>query len=445
MPDNKNKLKDVNKNKIAGFPYFVLAVSIFITILISYNFHDNALTIDRVRFENDAAQIHSVIENNAGLYAAVFGVADREKFFRELQKNTLSDRIEVKIYERGNFPLRAPVAEPQSFYDAERGSFSINREIETAEKKWFVGYKSLPAFAQQSAASWTPLVFFTGIVFSFLLTGVVYWQSSARAALRKTAAEMFELQNRKQLLYENEQAARQAAELSVKTKDEFIAVISHELRTPLNAIGGWTNVLRMENIPLATKKLALEKIENNLRSQIDLVEQLLEYSQLISGATFFNKNPINFSELFENTYNEFLPKAREKNIELVKENRLNGQMVMADDEKIGVVINNLFSNAVKFTPQNGKINLFVSEAAGFVQMSVKDNGKGINPEFLPYVFERFRQADASLTRNFGGLGLGLTISKHIVSLHDGLIEAKSQGKGTGSVFTVKLPVLSKNS
>ncbi|MDQ3321785.1 MAG: HAMP domain-containing histidine kinase [Acidobacteriota bacterium] len=443
MPEYKNKSKDDKKNN-AGFPYLVLAASIFITIVVSYNFHRNAFRTDRARFDEDIAQIHSLVETKTNLYIALFGSLGAEKIFSDLQKNTLSDRIAVKFYERENLPARALAASEENLIDEERGNFGAIREIDVGGKKWTAEYKSLPSFAEQSAAGWTPLIFFTGIVFSFLLTGIIYWQSSARAALRKTAAEMFELQKRKQILYENEQAARRAAELANKTKDEFIAVVSHELRTPLNAIGGWTNILRMDNLPTATKKLALEKIEKNLRSQIDLVEELLEYSQIISGTANFNKKQISFSEVFENTYSKFLPKAFEKDIEFVRDNRLNGQNIFGDGEKIEVVINNLFSNAVKFTHRGGKINVTVSENDGFVQMSVKDNGKGINPEFLPFVFERFRQADASITRNFGGLGLGLAISNHIVRIHHGTIEATSEGKEKGTVFTLKLPLLSCN-
>lgn len=440
MSDYKTKLKNDKKIKKADFPYLVLTASIFITIVVSYNFHQNAVRTDRIRFDHDAEQIHSLLENKTALNIARFGLPGAEKIFSELQKNALSDRIAVKIYERENLPPQAFVNSKENLIEDERGNFDAIREFDVGEKKWIAEYKTLPKFAEQSVGAWTPLIFFTGIVFSFLLSGVIFWQSSARRALRKTAAEMFELQNRKQVLYENEQAARRAAELANKTKDEFIAVVSHELRTPLNAIGGWTNILRMDNLSSATKKLALEKIEKNLRSQIDLVEELLEYSQIISGADF-NKNKISFSDVFENIYNKFLPKALEKNIEFVRDNRLNGESIFGDGEKIEVVLNNLFSNAVKFTPRGGKINVTVSETDGFVQMSVKDNGKGINPEFLPFVFERFRQADASITRNIGGLGLGLAISHHIVRIHEGTIEADSEGKGKGSVFTLKLPLL----
>ncbi len=196
----------------------------------------------------------------------------------------------------------------------------------------------------------------------------------------------------------------------------------------------------MENHSPNTKNLALEKIEKNLRSQTKLVEELLDYSQIISRTTNLVGNQINFSEMFENVFQEFAPKAEEKSIELIKDNRLNGQMILGD-EKIKLVIHNLFSNAVKFTDAGGRISAVVSEDDGSVLMSIKDNGKGISREFLPHIFERFRQADTSMTRNFGGLGLGLAISNHIVKLHNGTIEANSDGNGKGSIFTVRVPIV----
>jgi signal transduction histidine kinase len=274
---------------------------------------------------------------------------------------------------------------------------------------------------------------------------MTYWEASARIKLQKTAADLFETEQQKQGLLEKEQAARLSAEQANRTKDEFIAVVSHELRTPLNAIAGWTRILRTGDLSDNTKKLALEKIEKNLRSQTKLVEDLLDYSQIVSGTIKLEDKEVNFSEVFENTFTEIEPKAQEKSIEFLKNNQLNGHLVLGDEDKIKIVIHNLLTNAVKFTHSGGRIETAVLENDGAIQMIVKDNGRGISHEFLPHIFDRFTQADASSTRNSGGLGLGLTISNHIVKLHNGKIEADSKGTGKGATFTVSVPYHTKKS
>ncbi|MCA1623685.1 MAG: hypothetical protein LC778_07755, partial [Acidobacteria bacterium] len=219
-------------------------------------------------------------------------------------------------------------------------------------------------------------------------------------------------------------------------RDSYQAVIYLE---PLNAIAGWTRILRTENLSDKTKILALEKIDRNLRSQTKLVEELLDYSQILSGTVHFEGKQVDFNEVFENTFLEIESKAKEKSIELLKDNRLNGHMILGDEDKLKIVIYNLLINAVKFTQLGGRVETQLFENDGAVQMTVKDNGRGISPDFLPHIFDRFSQADTSTTRGYGGLGLGLTVSNHIVKLHNGTIEANSEGLGKGSVFILKFP------
>ena len=319
-------------------------------------------------------------------------------------------------------------------------SYKLQKELNVAGRKWIVVYDSLPAFAAQSSIGWSPLIFIIGTIFSLLLFGLTYWETSARIKLQTTAAELFGLEQQKQGLLEKEQKARLSAEQANKTKDEFIAVVSHELRTPLNAIAGWTRILKTEDLSENTKNLALEKIDKNLRSQARLVEELLDYSQIVSGAINMEGKDVYFSDVFENTFSEIEPSAQEKSVEFLKDNHLDRHMVLGDEDKIKIVIHNLLTNAVKFTHSGGRVEAALSESDGAIQMTVKDNGKGITPDFLPHIFDRFTQADASTTRSSGGLGLGLTISNHIVKLHNGTIEASSEGEGKGSVFTVKVPM-----
>ena len=384
-------------------------------------------------------------ENLLGFIYAPFRAGD---FLNEIQTNTLIRDISFKIYDReiSSENLLAQTARQASVNFADQiektyTNYTSKENLEVAGRNWVIEYNSLPEFVAQSNVGWTPLIFLCGVAFSFLIFGLTYWEASARAEMQTVAAELYELEQQKQSLLEKEQKARQSAEQANRAKDEFIAVVSHELRTPLNAIAGWTKILKTDSLSNNTKNLALDKVDKNLRLQTQLVEELLDYSQIISEGIIFEDEKIVFSEIFEHTFKLFEEKAKEKNIELVKENKLNGHKISGDKDKLKIVVRNLFSNAVKFTNKGGKIETSVLENNGHIQLTVKDNGKGINPDFLPYIFDRFRQDDSTSTRIHGGLGLGLAISNHIVKLHRGTIEVNSEGLGKGATFIVKLPYL----
>ena len=268
---------------------------------------------------------------------------------------------------------------------------------------------------------------------------MTYWEASARVKLQRTAAELFETQKEKEKLYEEEQKSRQTAERANAAKDEFIAIISHELKTPLNAIAGWARILKTHDITEETRNTALQKIDKNLRTQAGLVEQLLTYSDIISGNIGVDEKQVNFSALVEETLSEMEPVAHEKNIALLKENKLNGEVVAGDTDQLKIVLECLLKNAVKFTEPGGQIDTSLTRSGEMVQFTVKDSGRGISSDFMPFIFDQYRQADTPNIRDYGGLGLGLTISRYIVGLHGGKIEAASEGKGKGSVFTLQLP------
>ncbi len=385
----------------------------------------------------------TVEERRKNLIGYIYSPFRSADFLDEIQKGTDTADIAVQIYD--GEPTAETLLSQTSFENISKSANQIEKDQSTeltkeiVDRKWTIKYVSLPAFSEQSSIGWTPLIFLSGIVGSFLLFGMTYWETAARLKLETVAARLTESEAQKQKLFENEQQARLLAEQANSTKDEFIAVVSHELRTPLNAIAGWTKILRTENLSANTKNLALEKINKNLRSQTKLVEELLEYSQILSGTINVEEKQLNFSDLFEDISQKIEFTAREKSIEFLKDNRLNGHLILGDEAKIKIVIYNLLSNAVKFTDSGGRVETEVFADDGIVQMNVRDNGKGISSEFLPQIFDRFSQADTSSTRNYGGLGLGLTISKHIVKVHNGTIEAKSEGIGAGSVFTLKFP------
>jgi len=241
-------------------------------------------------------------------------------------------------------------------------------------------------------------------------------------------------------LYEAEQQARADAEAANRIKDEFLAVLSHELRSPLNPILGWTRLLRTRKFDEQATNRALETIERNATLQTKLIEDLLDVSRILRGKMVLSVSPVNLATTIEAALETVWLAAEAKGIEIKTSLAPNVGLVSADSARLQQVVWNLLSNAVKFTPSGGRVEIHVEQEASCTQISVSDTGKGINPEFLPYVFERFRQEDGRTTRNFGGLGLGLAIVRHLVELHGGTVQAESPGEGQGATFIVKLPL-----
>ncbi len=239
-----------------------------------------------------------------------------------------------------------------------------------------------------------------------------------------------------------EQAARQEAEAANRMKDEFLAIVSHELRTPLTAILGWSKQLLSRKFDAATTDRALQTIERNAQSQAQLIEDILDVSKIIRGKLKLQLKTVNLITLIETLLETVRPQAEAKAIQLESIFDPAVQMVCGDQERLRQVIGNLLSNAIKFTPKAGRVEVRLqkTDASSDAQIQVTDTGIGINPDFLPYVFDRFRQADSSSTRSHGGLGLGLTIARHLVELHGGKIYAHSEGKDKGATFTVNLPL-----
>ncbi len=241
-------------------------------------------------------------------------------------------------------------------------------------------------------------------------------------------------------LYESEQNARRNADLANRAKDDFLATVSHELRTPLNAMLGWTRILRQGDLTPDKHARALETIERNAVNQAQLIEDLLDVSRIISGKLRLDLQSLELVHLVEQTIDTLRPASEAKHIRVAASLDPNAGPIVGDANRLQQVIWNLLSNAVKFTPKNGRIHLSVERVDSSLRLVVTDDGYGIKPEFLPHVFERFKQADGATTRAYGGLGLGLAISRHIVELHGGSIEVFSKGEGQGSTFTVLLPV-----
>lgn len=257
---------------------------------------------------------------------------------------------------------------------------------------------------------------------------------------RKRAEE-----ERQQLLI-REQTARAVAEAANRSKDEFLALVSHELRTPLTAILGWSGILNAGKLDEARAALAIETIERNANLQMQLIEDLLDISRIVRGELSLNCRFIDLVEVITVAIEVVQPVANAKGIQLQFVQDAEVKQIWGDSERLQQVMWNLLSNAVKFTPEGGRVEVRLSLVSGSAeakkksaQIQVSDTGKGISAEFLPYVFDRFRQADSKSTRADKGLGLGLAIAQYLVQLHRGTIEVESSGIAQGATFTVKLP------
>ena len=242
-------------------------------------------------------------------------------------------------------------------------------------------------------------------------------------------------------LLEREQAARVQAETANRMKDEFLAVLSHELRSPLNPILGWAKLLRSRKLNESTTARALETIERNALVQSELIEDLLDVSGIIQGKLSLNISSVNLASTIESAIETVRLAAEAKSIQLYLKIDSTVGMVKGDSNRLQQALWNLLSNAVKFTPNGGRVEVRLEYNDTHAQIQVSDTGKGIHPDFLPYVFDYFRQENSTTTRQFGGLGLGLAIVHHLIELHGGSVKAESPGEGLGTTLTVTLPLM----
>jgi signal transduction histidine kinase/ActR/RegA family two-component response regulator len=242
-------------------------------------------------------------------------------------------------------------------------------------------------------------------------------------------------------LLRQEKAARAEAESANRMKDEFLATISHELRTPLTSILGWARMLTGGGLTTPQASHALDVIAQSAQSQNRLIEDILDTSRIITGRLKLDAQPVVIERIFHAAVDVIRPSAEAKGIVLSEVVERPDGVVLGDANRLQQVIWNLLSNAVKFTGEGGNIEARLGRAEGQVEIRVKDSGIGIEPAFLPHVFDRFRQAEMSSTREYGGLGIGLAIVRHIVEMHGGSVSAASHGKGQGATFKIRLPLI----
>ena len=258
------------------------------------------------------------------------------------------------------------------------------------------------------------------------------------SARKRAEAERHNVAAERERLLESERAARSEAERASRVKDEFVAMVSHELRTPLNAILGWTHLMSQSRDDRDILVRGLDVIVRNTRVQAQLISDLLDMSRIVSGKLRLTIEKIDMKPLVESAIETVQQSAEAKHVSITKQIEVTNA-IAGDPSRIQQIIWNLLSNAVKFTPEGGSVVVGLRQRKFDVELTVSDTGVGIRPEFLPHIFERFEQGNPSITRRFGGLGLGLAIARHLVDLHGGTIDAQSEGEGKGARFTVVLP------
>jgi signal transduction histidine kinase len=325
--------------------------------------------------------------------------------------------------------------------DARR--FAKVEHLVVSSRPWTIRLVTRPEFAHSSMRWLTPLVLATGVALSVTFFLLTYSQVTALRSGRRALAR---LQRSEAEL----RGAKDAAEAANRAKDEFLATLSHELRTPLNAILGWSHLLRsgVAGNPGAPGgedlSQGLEVIQRNAQAQARLIEDLLDMSRIHSGNVRLDVQRVNAAAIVRAAAESARPAADAKEILLQLALDPAAGAVKADPARLQQVVWNLLSNAVKFTPPGGQVRVSVAQVDSRVEVAVSDTGEGIRPEFLPHVFDRFSQGDGTSTRRHGGLGLGLSIVKHLVELHGGSVRADSPGEGRGATFTISLPVMAES-
>jgi signal transduction histidine kinase/ActR/RegA family two-component response regulator len=276
------------------------------------------------------------------------------------------------------------------------------------------------------------------------LLAIALLQQKAES-LEAEVKERRQVEERLRLALVGEQMARAEAETANRMKDEFLATVSHEIRTPLNAIIGWSHLLRTGRLDEATAARAVETIDRNAKSQAQLIEDILDVSRMITGKLRLNNEPVDIASVINAAIDSVQLAIDSKDLKLEVTLDPSARHTLGDASRLQQVVWNLLANAIKFTPTGGRIEVKVERAGRNLQIRVSDTGQGIDADFLPFIFDRFRQADGSTTREHGGLGLGLAIVRHLVELHGGTIRADSAGRGKGATFIINLPLAPQDS
>jgi signal transduction histidine kinase/ActR/RegA family two-component response regulator len=333
-------------------------------------------------------------------------------------------RVDFTIYDEAAAPDRILYQSSSSRDPRYQPRFSTEEMIEVAGRQWVLKFETRPEFDAASSRSQVLLILVGGILFSAAL----FWMSLRQARARADAVALFE----------EAQMHRRAAEEANRTKDDFLATVSHELRTPMASIVGWSSLLAEGDLPPEEVRMAVEAIHRSSRVQAELIDDLLDLSRISSGKLDVNPIAVDLGELVRTAVHSIQHTAAEKGLPVEVESPPEKILVWGDPKRLSQIFLNLLSNAVKFTDE-GFVRVRLAPSEEKVLVEIEDTGIGLDPDFVPHLFQRFKQADATSGRIHGGLGIGLSIVRHLVELHGGRVEAQSEGLGKGSIFRVTLP------
>jgi PAS domain S-box-containing protein len=377
-------------------------------------------------WDEDFSEVKTALDDLRGQ-----GIADFAEYFRAHPEWVDRAIGLVRVREVNPATLRMLAARSQrEVMDA------LNTIVLPATRDVFVAELQAIADGQRSFHAETVLNTLDGRARDVLITIAFPAPHESFASVLVTLTDITE---QKQIEEHLRETANQL-EQSNRLKDEFLATLSHELRTPLNAVLGWAHMLRSGSLRPDVQERALESLERNARAQSQLIDDLLDMSRIVSGRLQIALDPVELSTVLSAAIDTVRPTAASKGVELhVSTVASQALCVRGDADRLHQILWNLLANAIKFTPGGGRVDLALRGDATHAEIIVRDSGEGIDPSFLPYVFERFRQADATSTRRHGGLGLGLSIARHLAEAHGGTITAQSEGRHQGATFTLRLP------
>lgn len=411
-------------------------------------------------FYESSAASGAVADRQAALAGFVYAELDADELLRgPLADHAAMRAVDVALYQgeappEGGSPsesallvrdLGASAAEARP---ASGARLTHAARIEAAGSPLTLVLRTQPAFHESAQRGLAPLLVLTGILLSGLLFFATRAEVAARieaerreSGLRALQRALEESEARALRLGLAESEARRSAEAANRLRDEFLATLSHELRTPLTAVMGWVGMLRRGSVRREALDRGLEVIERNARLEAQLIEDLLDITAILGGELRLDPEPTEIAPVIVAATTAIEPYAREHGVQLSIDASACEGRVSGDAGRLRQVFWHLLHNAVRFTPRGGKVSVTAERSSEELEITVVDTGKGIAPAFLPFVFDRFRQADGSRTRAHGGLGLGLALVRHIIELHGGTVKAESPGEGRGARFTVKLPLI----
>lgn len=368
----------------------------------------------------------TVAERRRQLRGFIYGAFRTGDLFRGIFGEVREPQVDFEIYDRAVAPERL-LYDSATAVDGESGSrYSTTRKLDVAGREWILRFETRPEFEAASSRNQAWLILVGGLLFSAAL----FWMSRRQARARAEAIS----------LYEEAQEHRRAAEAASRTKDDFLATISHEIRTPMTSILGWSSLLAQKGLPPDEADAAIESIHRSSRVQAELIDDLLDLSRISSGKLDISPAPTDLNEVVRDAVHSVRQDAEKKGLDLQTELPDKTALVWGDPKRLHQIVSNLLTNAVKFT-EAGSVRASVLPASETVTIEIADTGAGIDPAFVPHLFERFRQADTTATRPYGGLGIGLSIVRHLTELHGGHVEAESEGPGKGTTFRVTLPCI----